>query len=135
MIRMLYISDAVDDLSEDSINTILESAKKNNPSRGITGLLVYGGGVFAQVLEGPERDVLKKYVEIMTDTRHRNCRIVYITTTTERIFKDISMAALQAIPLELAHIAELRAHRRETIPADSFTDLMNVFFSRLQAVP
>ena len=135
MIRLLYTSDAAEDLTDDSVDAILKSSKKNNPSLGITGVLVYGGGVFAQVLEGPERDVLKKYVEIMTDTRHRNCRIVYITTTTERIFKDISMAALQAIPLDLAHIAELRAHRRETIPADSFINLMNVFFSRLQAVP
>ena len=135
MIRLLYTSDAAEDLTDDSVDAILKSSKKNNPSLGITGVLVYGGGVFAQVLEGPERDVLKKYVEIMTDTRHRNCRIVYITTTAERIFKDISMAALQAIPLDLAHIAELRAHRRETIPADSFINLMNVFFSRLQAVP
>jgi len=135
MIRLLYTSDAAEDLTDDSVDAILKSSKKNNPSLGITGVLVYGGGVFAQVLEGPERDVLKKYVEIMTDTRHRNCRIIYITTTAERIFKDISMAALQAIPLDLAHIAELRANRRETIPADSFINLMNVFFSRLRAVP
>ncbi len=135
MIRLLYISDAAEGLNDDAISAILKSAAKNNPALDITGLLVYGGGLFAQVLEGPERSVLQKYVEVMADNRHRNCRIVYITTAAERIFSDISMAALQALPLELAHIAELDAHRRETVPAEAFTSLMNVFFSRLQALP
>jgi len=135
MIRLLYISDAKDGINEDAINGVLKSAAKNNPPLGITGLLVFGGGVFAQILEGPEQAVLRKYVQIATDMRHHNCRIVYITTTSERIFKDISMAALEAQPMEMAHIAELDARRHETIPADAFTDLMHVFFSRIQALP
>jgi hypothetical protein len=132
---LLYLSDATEDLTQDGISAILKTAEKNNPLLNITGLLVFGGGVFAQVLEGPEREVLEKYVNIMSDSRHRNCRIVYITTTSERIFKDISMAALEALPMELAHIAELDAHRKETVAADEFTGLLNTFFSRLNAVP
>ena len=135
MIRLLYISEATEGITEDAINDVLKSAEKKNPPLDITGLLVYGGGVFAQILEGPEQAVLQKYVNIFADRRHRNCRIVYITMTGERIFKDISMAALEALPMELEHIAELDAHRTETIPADAFTDLMNVFFSRIQALP
>ena len=135
MIRLLYISEATEGINEEAVNGVLKSAAKNNPPLGITGLLVYGGGVFAQIIEGPERAVLQKYVNIITDSRHHNCRIVYITTTKERIFKDISMAALQALPMELEHIAELDAHRKEVIPGDKFTDLMHVFFSRIQAVP
>lgn len=135
MIRLLYISEATEGINEEAINGVLKSAGKNNPPLGITGLLVFGGGVFAQILEGPERAVLQKYVNIMGDKRHRNCRIVYITTTRERIFKDISMAALEALPMELEHIAELDARRHETVPADAFTDLMHVFFSRIQALP
>lgn len=135
MIRLLYISEATEGINEEAVSGVLKSAGKNNPPLGITGLLVFGGGVFAQILEGPERAVLQKYVDIMGDKRHRNCRIVYITTTKERIFKDISMAALEALPMELEHIAELDARRHETIPADAFTDLMHVFFSRIQALP
>ena len=135
IIRLLYISDAVEGLDDDAVDAILKSAAKHNPLLGITGILVFGGGVFAQVLEGPERGVLEKYVEVMADRRHRNCRIVYISTATERLFEGVSMAALQALPLELAHIAELDAHRRETVPLEAFTGLMNVFFSRLQALP
>jgi hypothetical protein len=135
MIRLLYISNATVGINEDTVNAILKSAEKKNPPLDITGLLVFGGGVFAQILEGPEQTVLGKYVDIMTDVRHRNCRIVYITTTKERIFKDISMAALEALPMELEHIAELDAHRKDTIAADAFTDLMHVFFSRIQALP
>lgn len=135
MIRLLYISDAADDINEDSLTGVLKSAEKNNPPLGITGLLVFGGGVFAQILEGPDHAVLQKYVEIATDRRHRNCRVVYITTAGERIFKDVSMAALEALPMELEHIAELDAHRKDAVPPNAFTDLMGVFFSRMQAVP
>ena len=135
MIRLLYISEATEGITEDAINDVLKSAEKKNPPLDITGLLVYGGGVFAQILEGPERAVLEKYVSIVTDKRHQKCRIVYISTTKERIFKDVSMAALEALPLELEHIAELDSHRKETIAGDAFTDLMHVFFSRMTAVP
>lgn len=135
MIRLLYLSDAHEGINEEAVNGVLKSAAKNNPPLGITGLLVFGGGVFAQILEGPEQAVLRKYVQIATDMRHHNCRIVYITTTQERIFKDISMAALEAQPMEMEHIAELDARRHETVPADAFTDLMHVFFSRIQALP
>ncbi|EJL89863.1 sensor of blue-light using FAD [Polaromonas sp. CF318] len=135
MIRLLYISDAHEGINEEAVNGVLKSAAKNNPPLGITGLLVFGGGVFAQILEGPEQAVLRKYVQIATDMRHHNCRIVYITTTEERIFKNISMAALEALPMEMEHIAELDARRHETVSADAFTDLMRVFFSRIQALP
>ncbi len=135
IIRLLYISDAAEGLDEEAVTAILKSAEKNNPALGITGILVFGGGVFAQVLEGPERGVLGKYVQVMGDSRHRNCRIVHITTTVERLFEGVSMAALQALPMELAQIAELDAHRKETVPPEDFKNLMNVFFSRLQALP
>lgn len=135
IIRLLYISDASDGLDDEAVNAILKSAGKNNPPLGITGVLVFGGGVFAQVLEGPERGVLEKYVQVVADSRHRNCRIVYISTAARRLFEGVSMAALQALPLELAHIAELDAHRKETVPPEAFRELMNVFFSRLQALP
>lgn len=135
ILRLLYISDATDGLDDDAVTAILKSAGKNNPPLGITGVLVFGGGVFAQVLEGPERGVLEKYVQVMADRRHRNCRIVYVTTAVGRLFEGVSMAALQAIPLELVHIAELDAHRKETVPNEAFANLMNVFFSRLQALP
>ncbi|WP_397406420.1 BLUF domain-containing protein [Polaromonas sp.] len=135
ILRLLYISDAAEGLDEEAITAILKSAEKNNPALGLTGILVFGGGVFAQVLEGPERGVLEKYVQVMADHRHRNCRIVYITTAAGRLFEGVSMAALQALPMELAHIAELDAHRKETVPNEAFASLMNVFFSRLQALP
>lgn len=135
IIRLLYISDAAEGLDDEAVDAILKSAGKHNPLLGITGLLVFGGGVFAQVLEGPERGVLEKYVEVMADSRHRNCRIVYISTAVDRLFEGVSMAALQALPLELTHIAELDAYRKETVPPEAFKELMNVFFSRLQALP
>jgi hypothetical protein len=45
------------------------------------------------------------------------------------------MHPLEALPMELEHIAELDARRHDTVPADAFTDLMHVFFSRIQKLP
>jgi hypothetical protein len=135
MIRLLYISEAAEGITEEAVTGVLKAAARNNPPLGITGLLVFGGGVFIQILEAPERAVLEKYVSVATDKRHHNCRIVYISTTNSRIFNDVSMAALEALPLELEQISELVANRKETVAADAFTDLMHVFFSRMKAVP
>ena len=43
MIRLLYISEAVNDINEDTVNGVLKSAEKNNPPLDITDLLVFWG--------------------------------------------------------------------------------------------
>jgi hypothetical protein len=134
MIRLLYISQGVEGMSDDVVHAILESASKNNPPRGITGVLVYAGRVWAQVLEGPDHHVLETYLKIVADKRHRDCRIVFVSPCGERIFNDISMAALDALPLELEHIADLDAHRKESVSPDAFKALMGLFFTRLTPV-
>jgi len=60
MIRLLYSSQATQNITEQDIAEILEKSQKNNQEVGITGVLLYGGHLFMQVLEGPEQAVLKK---------------------------------------------------------------------------
>lgn len=62
MIRLLYSSQARPGITEQDIAEILEQSRKNNLDSGITGVLLYGGELFMQVLEGPELAVLKKYI-------------------------------------------------------------------------
>lgn len=64
MIRLLYSSQATQNITEQDIAEILEKSQKNNQEVGITGVLLYGGHLFMQVLEGPEQAVLKKYITI-----------------------------------------------------------------------
>ena len=135
MIRLLYFSQATNVISDEEVQAILQVSRRNNLATGITGVLIHGGGLFMQVLEGPEQSVLKKYVKIIDDRRHTNCQIIHITPTNERIFEGWSMGAIKSDhPFEFEHILELRNQRKEVVRAKTFTDAMNGFLKRLKAV-
>lgn len=133
MIRLLYFSQATNVISDEEVQTILQVSRRNNSATGITGVLVYGGGLFMQILEGPEQSVLKKYVKITDDKRHTNCQIIHITPTNERIFEGWSMGFVKCEhPVEFEHILGLRDQRKEVVRAKAFTDAMNFFLKRLK---
>jgi len=127
MIRLLYLSQATPGTSDDQIQNILMVARRNNEAVGITGVLVHGGGMFMQVLEGPEHAVLRLYAKILDDPRHGGCRVIHNTPANERMFQDWSMGVINSDPLEFQHIAELRARRLETVNAKAFMDVMRAF--------
>ena len=133
MIRLLYISHAAPGLTEEQVRNILESAQRNNPAAGLTGVLVRGGGLFMQVLEGPEQAVLRQYVKILDDRRHSDCRILHISPANDRIFEKWSMGIIDSDPLQFQHIAELRARRLEAVQAKTVTDAMRELVRRLNA--
>jgi hypothetical protein len=131
MIRLVYISQAVVGFAEAEVQNILQSSQRNNAANGITGVLVYGGGLFMQVLEGSEHAVLRLYVKILEDRRHSDCRLIHITPTDEQIFKQWSMAVLDSDPLDFQRIGELRARRLESVQSQTFTNLMREFVKKL----
>lgn len=133
MIRLLYVSAShgtAEALKVD-LSDILESSKKNNQTLGLTGILVHGGGMFMQVLEGPDHQVFKKYTEILEDQRHADCRIVLITTTEERAFPDWAMAVLEISNHEFQGIQEILARRQETVDVKTFSLVIRSFMSKL----
>lgn len=133
MIRLLYVSashSTAEALKKD-LSDILESSKKNNQALGLTGILVHGGGMFMQVLEGPDHQVFRKYTEILDDKRHADCRIVLITTTEERAFPDWAMAVLEISNHEFQGIQEILSRRQETVDVKTFSLVIRSFMSRL----
>lgn len=133
MIRLLYISQPAPTISDQQVQDILVSARRNNPANSITGILIHGGGLFMQVLEGPEQKVLRQYVKILDDHRHTNPQILYLSPTNDRIFEKWSMGSIDGDPLQFQYISELRARRQEVIEAKTFTDTMREFVKRLNA--
>ncbi|MEN9659232.1 MAG: hypothetical protein RL571_2697 [Pseudomonadota bacterium] len=109
MIRLLYVSQAASGITEEQVKDILKSAQRKNPATGLTGVLVHGGGLFMQVLEGPEQAVLRQYVKILDDRRHSDCQTLHISPANDRIFEKWSMGIIQSDPMQFQHIAELRA--------------------------
>ncbi len=133
MIRLLYISHVAPTVTDKQVQEILLSARRNNPAHGITGVLIHGGGLFMQFLEGPEQEVLRQYVKILDDHRHSEARILHISPANYRIFEKWSMGCIDGDPLQFQYISELRARRLEVIEAKLFMDTMREFTQRLRA--
>jgi hypothetical protein len=131
MIRLLYLSQSKKNISAEHLDDILQVSQRNNPVIGITGVLIHGGGLFMQVLEGPEEVVLRKYVHILDDSRHDQSKMIYISRVKDRMFEKWSMGIIKSDMLEFQHITELNAKSIETIDANFFTDIMRDFVRRL----
>ena len=90
--NVVYCSRAVAGVDDAEVALIIESSRRNNPAQGITGLLVFGSGIFFQWLEGPRDNVTQLMATLKTDTRHEN--VVQLSATEEvreRLFPDWDM--------------------------------------------
>jgi hypothetical protein len=132
LLRLLYISTARPNLGDKDLADILATAERRNAPREITGVLTYRAGRFAQILEGPELNVLESYVEIAGDERHSSLMLITIATTTERRFDGWYMGGILEAEVPIlgdSEIIALRAGVRE--PADA-ADLMTRLLTILQ---
>lgn len=90
--NLVYCSSAAVGVDDADVNRIVESAKRWNPVFGITGLLVFGSGVFFQWLEGPRENVLQLMSLLKADPRHES--VVLLSESEEvreRLFPDWDM--------------------------------------------
>ncbi len=86
LVRLLYVSRAVQPESTDAIHAILASARQHNLNNGITGILCYGGGVFLQAIEGGRQAVNRLYNHIIEDPRHKDVELLHYEEISERRF-------------------------------------------------
>ncbi len=85
LVRLLYASRAVDG-QPSVIESILAQSRQFNPSTGITGILVYGGGIFLQAIEGVREAVSDLYGHIQKDARHKQVVWLRYEEISERRF-------------------------------------------------
>ena len=90
-IRLIYSSDARDDLRYRDFMTIMNAAAETNRDRAITGILCYGGGQFLQALEGERLAVSALYHQIAKDPRHARCQLLTVDEISTRDFAEWSM--------------------------------------------
>ncbi len=91
LVRCLYASRLESKLTPALLSEILEQSRRNNPSRGITGLLCYTQDVFVQVLEGGREEVSGLIARLMQDDRHKDVTILLFEEIEERRFSGWSM--------------------------------------------
>ena len=90
--NLVYCSRATAGVDAAEVDRIIATARRCNPEHGITGMLVFGGGVFMQWLEGPRDNVRALMALLRTDWRHTE--IVQLSESEEvreRLFPDWDM--------------------------------------------
>jgi Sensors of blue-light using FAD len=88
---LTYTSRARLDLSQDDLADIHHSARHLNALDGITGLLVFDGTRFLQIVEGAEEAVDTLVERLRADTRHSAFEIRDERVVAERSFPGWSM--------------------------------------------
>jgi len=126
MIRLLYISSASKPMNEDSLLELLQECRQSNSKEGITGMLLYCGESFIQVLEGNEQDVDALFKVIKKDSRHTNVTILERKRITERKFADWSMGFKNISDAELQNTQGLNSFFENDIHSDYFIHEQNI---------
>lgn len=92
MLSLIYVSTSVNLLSEPELLDILRVSRENNQSKDVTGLLLYKGGNFMQVLEGPDDKVEELFNKIKGDPRHKDVNVISREQISARQFPAWEMA-------------------------------------------
>ena len=100
-----YVSRARPDLTDDDVYKIYRYAMTSNALQGITGLLVYDGTTFLQIVEGGEEALLALFVRLRRDDRHQKVVIVDDRDIGVRSFGTWSMHLLRVDRAHMTGVA------------------------------
>jgi hypothetical protein len=120
--HLLYFSSATHDFGTDELHSLLSVARRKNREKGVTGMLLYRGRTFLQMLEGAPPAVLGIYQRIQADPRHEGLRIVSEGPLQTRLFPTWSMGFLDADP------AGIQAGRNRVLEEGWPLDVYNATF-------
>lgn len=90
--RLVYYSEAADNLTIQDVKSISAKASIKNASLLISGGLLYCESKFLQVLEGGIRPVNKLFETILQDTRHKNVNLIHFSRVQKREFDGWDMS-------------------------------------------
>ncbi len=93
----VYCSRAADGVNDIAVNRIVEFSQRRNVARGITGVLVFGSGVFFQWIEGPPVEVEKLIANLHDDARHNDVVALDLSVEKrERLYPGWEMELVEA---------------------------------------
>jgi len=104
---LTYTSLAAIDLQPDDLEAIHRTARQVNALEGVTGVLIFNGTHFLQVIEGAPNAIDDLVERLRRDTRHSGLEIRDEHEAEERVFPDWSM--------ELVRVSASYFEARETI--------------------
>ncbi|KGD77911.1 diguanylate phosphodiesterase [Pantoea vagans] len=101
---IIYRSHITEHVQLETLNDLARKANKINKSSNVTGILLFNGTHFFQLLEGPEAAVKAVYSRICQDPRHHNLVELLRDYAPARRFGHVGM-----------ELFDLRLHDQETV--------------------
>ncbi|MEI7430545.1 MAG: BLUF domain-containing protein [Betaproteobacteria bacterium] len=134
LLRIVYLSQAKKEISEDDLRDILKTARDFNSAHGITGILFYSFGYFLQVLEGPEEVLLRLYLKISEDKRHSHSTLLQAVPIVFPMFKKWAMGCLGENDGISINFDDLLRDRFDLSTDAKTQDFLDRFLARIRAV-
>jgi hypothetical protein len=100
LISVIYASRATEHFHEHEIPELLKHARLANARRELTGMLLYIGGSFLQVLEGQRDMVEAVFASILLDSRHSQITLIARETIPERAYEGWTLLNKTLDPVE-----------------------------------
>jgi hypothetical protein len=107
MIQTTYISTPTRPMSSDDLMNILNNSRLNNASTGVSGMLLYTGSEFIQILEGEDKVIEDLLETIKHDPRHRDFRIIEKKKISHREYAEWTMGFKRIDKDDLRDVPEL----------------------------
>ena len=125
MVRQyVYISTA-DAIDQSEIDSILSACQRNNRERNVTGLLLYNGRNFLQLLEGDVDDLSWIMRRIEADPRHTGVSIIEDIAVAERACPDWHMRHIRIVD----NVPKRREELDAELPANLDANLRRVILN------
>ena len=126
--NLVYCSQVSEGVDGSDVDAIIASSRRRNAALGITGILVFGSGVFFQWIEGPKAEVMDLVKLIESDRRHE----MMVTLSTdeevrERIFPSWDMELVDA-----ENIQEVLQDALETAHDEKSVDALQLMLHKVQ---
>lgn len=90
--ELIYTSLAIPNASHENVADILASSQRNNKMRDVTGLLLFDGDRYIQILEGSPENIDIIYGAITQDKRHFALELIHRGDIEGRAFTNWRMA-------------------------------------------
>ena len=94
LVRLVYTSQTTDQFKTESIEKILDTARRENVRSDISGVLYFNSKYFLQCLEGARSAVNETYHRILKDPRHTNVALLDYNEISAREFDSWTMGFL-----------------------------------------
>lgn len=132
---LLYVSDLAVSSPANVVAGIARQARANNQQKDITGILVFDGESFAQLVEGAESTILSLLERLTADTRHERMEVLQVgPSMMPRRFPGWRLGYL-LLELHEFGIASLRGKRGATAMEDFKSMLPALDIEAGDAVP